>query len=83
MQVAASHAPPLIDISTPDTPALSVAVPLMVKGSGEVLFIKLASAGLVTVDEGIPLSIVMYKNGYDAAIGLPATSVMAVDTVTV
>ena len=66
MHVAAFHVvPPFVDTSMPDTATLSVAVPLMVNGFGDVMITLAPLAGVVIADEGaVPsVAVVVYENG--------------------
>ena len=75
--------PPFMDISIPETPALSAAVPLIVYGVAEAMLRVAPFAGSLIVDVGAPISAVVYENTWLAVMGLPATSVTDVETVTV
>ena len=59
LQVTPVQAPPFIEISIPVTCVSSVAVPVMLYGSGAPLPRNAPSAGAVTVDDGIPTSAVV------------------------
>jgi hypothetical protein len=53
--------PPFVETSMPDTAILSVAVPLIVKGSADALLMTAPFAGAEIVDAGMPTSPVVYE----------------------
>lgn len=61
--VVGCHAPPSMETWTKSTATLSLAVPFMGYGFGELILITAPSAGSVTDEEGIPASAVVYENG--------------------